>query len=97
MGTASTFFSMVDSVVERLFLLDLEAKGISTVVPRNLIVWFPMKCMGGSWRCSFGSYVFTVDTRRARLWHFGALTFILLQSGHLSMAFSNLYSSQVPH
>ena len=89
MGTASTFFSMVDSLL-RLFLLDLEAKGIWTVSPRNMIVWLPRKCMGGSWRCSFGSYVFAVDSRRARLWHFGTLAFIPLQSSHLSMAFSNL-------
>ena len=65
MGTASTFFSMGDNLVERLFLLDLESKGSWTVIPRNLVVWFPMKCMGGSWRCSFGSYIFAVDARRA--------------------------------
>ena len=32
-GTASTFFHMVDSLVEGLFLLDLESKGIWTVSP----------------------------------------------------------------
>ena len=48
----------------------LGGKGIWTVSPRNLVVWFPMKCMGRSWRCSFGSYIFAIDARRARLWHF---------------------------
>ena len=71
MGTAFTFFSMVDSVVERVILLDLESKGIWTVSPRNLVVWLPRKCMGGSWRCSFGSYIFAGDAQRARLWHVG--------------------------
>ena len=71
MGTASTFLSMVNSLVERQILLDLESKGIWTVAPRNLVVRFPMKCMGWSWRCSFESYVFAIDARKARLWHLG--------------------------
>ena len=96
MGTASTFFSTVDRLVERLFLLDLESNDIWTVSPKNLIVWFLMKCMGWSWQCSFGSYIFAVDTQRARMWHLGTLAFIPLQCNHLSMPFSNLLQLSGP-
>ena len=75
----------------------LELNGVWTVAPRNLVVWFPMKCMGWSLRCSFRSYVFAVDARRARLWHFGLWPSFYSILAIFLCPSATSYSSQVHH
>ena len=94
-GDSINFLQLGGQFVETISS-GLGGKGYLDCLPQEPDCLVPMKCMGGSWRCSFGSYILAVDAQRARLWHFGTLTFIPLQFSHLSMAFSNLLQLSGP-